>query len=83
MGSPKGGQIQPCCLRMNACMCAKLVVSDSATPWTVACQPSLCIGFSRQEHWSGLPCPPPRDIPDSGSEPKYPASPAWQADSYH
>ena len=53
MGSPKRGQTQPCCLRMNAYLCAKLVVSDSATPWTVACQPSLCIGVPRQEHGVG------------------------------
>ena len=33
-----------------------------ATPWTVACQASLSMGFSRQEHWSGLPCPPPRYV---------------------
>ena len=31
------------------------------TPWTVACQAPLSIGFSRQEYWSGLPCPPPGD----------------------
>ena len=30
------------------------------TPWTVACQPPLSMGFSRQEYWTGLPCPPPR-----------------------
>ena len=35
------------------------VVSDSATPWTVAGQASLSMRFSRQESWSGLPCPPP------------------------
>ena len=34
------------------------VVSDSATPWTVACQAPLSMGFSKQEYWSGLPCPP-------------------------
>ena len=33
-------------------------------------------GFSRQEYWSGLPCPPPRDIPDPGIEPAFPMSPA-------
>ena len=33
-----------------------------ATPWTVACQVSLSMEFSRQEHWSGLPCPPPRYV---------------------
>ena len=38
------------------------------TPWTVACQAPLSMGFSRQEYWSGLPCPPPRDLPDPGME---------------
>ena len=35
-----------------------------ATLWTVTCQASLTMGFSRQEHWSGLPCPPPGDLPE-------------------
>ena len=35
-------------------------------------------GFSRQEHWSGLPCPPPGDLPNPGIKPR---SPALQADS--
>ena len=35
-----------------------------ATPWTVARQVSLIMGFSRQEDWSGLPCPPPEDLPN-------------------
>ena len=39
------------------------------TPWTVARQASLSMGFSRQEYWSGLPCPPPEDLPHPGSEP--------------
>ena len=34
------------------------------TPWTVAHQAPLSMGFSRQEHWSGLPCPSPGDLPD-------------------
>ena len=37
-----------------------------ATPWTVAHQAPLSMGFSRQEYWSGLPCPPPGDLPDQG-----------------
>ena len=41
-----------------------------ATPWTVAHQAPLSMGFSRQEHWSGLPCPSPGDHPNSGIEPK-------------
>ena len=39
------------------------------TLWTVACQAPLSIGFSRQEYWSGLPCPPPEDLPNPGIEP--------------
>ena len=39
-----------------------------ATLWTVAHQASLSMGFSRQEYWSGLPCPPPGDLPDPGIE---------------
>ena len=37
------------------------------TPWTVAFQAPFSIGFSRQEYWSGLPCPPPGDLPNPGS----------------
>ena len=38
------------------------------TPCTVACQALLFLGFSRQEYWSRLPCPPPGDLPDPGTE---------------
>ena len=38
------------------------------TQWTVACQGPLSMGFSRKEYWSGLPCPPPGDLPDPGTE---------------
>ena len=48
------------------------------TPWTVACQAPLSMGFSRQESWSGLPFPPPGAHPKTGIEPR---SPAMQADS--
>ena len=41
-------------------------MSDSATPWTVALQVPLSVGFSRQEYWSGLPVPSPGDILDPG-----------------
>ena len=37
-----------------------------ATLWTVAHQAPLSMGFFRQEYWSGLPCPPPGDLPDPG-----------------
>ena len=45
----------------------------SATPWTVAHQAPLSMELSRQEDWSGLPCPPPRDPPDPGIGPWSPA----------
>ena len=48
------------------------------TPWTVARQAPLSMGFPRQEFWSGLPFPPPGDLPDPGIKPR---SPALQADS--
>ena len=43
------------------------------TPWTVAHQAPLSVGFSRQEDWSGLPFPPPGDLLDPGIEPVSPA----------
>ena len=49
-----------------------------STPWTAALQAPLPLGFSRQEHWSGLPCPSPGDLPSPGIEPR---SPALRADS--
>ena len=58
-------------------MCVCSVVSDHLwPPWNVACQPLLPMGFSRQESWSGLPFPPPGDLPNPGIEPASPVSPA-------
>ena len=48
------------------------------TPWTVAYQAPPSMGFSRQECWSGLPFPSPRDLPNPGIEP---GSPTLQADA--
>ena len=45
-------------------------------PWTVARQAPLSMGFSRQEYWSGLPHPPPGDLPNPGIELTPPVSPA-------
>ena len=53
-------------------------VGLSETPWTGARQAPLSMGFSRQEYWSGLPCPPPGNLPNPGI--KF-FSPALQADS--
>ena len=44
-----------------------------ATPWTVACQAPLSMGFPRQEYWSGLPFPSPGDLPEPGIKHAYPA----------
>ena len=61
---------------------------------TAACQAPLSMGFSRREYYSGLPCPPPGDLPEPGMEPESLMSPAlagrfftasttWEAHSYH
>ena len=49
-----------------------------AIPWTVACQAPLFMGFSKEEYWNGLPCPPLRDLPNPRTEP---VSPVLQEDS--
>ena len=71
-------------LSMKCSVCVRVLNHFSwaqlfATLWTVACQASLSIRFSRQEYWCGLPCPPPGGaLPDSGTKL---ASPTLQADS--
>ena len=42
------------------------------TVWSIALQSPLCMGFPRQEYFSGLPFPPPRNLPDPGIEPVFP-----------
>ena len=63
-----------CACVLSRCSCVRLFV----TPWAIARQAPLSVGFSRQEYWSGLPCPPPGGLPDPGTEPR---SPALQADA--
>ena len=64
---------------LAVCVCVShSVVSESATPWTVAHQAPLSKGFSRQEYWSGLPFPSPGDLPNPEIEP---GSPALQAEA--
>ena len=60
---PPGKPIHICCM-LNHSSPVWLFV----TQWTVAHQAPLSMGFSRQEYWSGLPCPPPGDLPDPGTE---------------
>ena len=53
----------------NEMCCCLVAMSDSfVTPWTVAHQAPLSMGFPRQEYWSGLPFPSPGDLPDSVQE---------------
>ena len=49
-------------------------MSNSAIPWTGAWQVPLAMGLFRQEYWSKLPCPPPRDLSNAGIEHAPPAS---------
>ena len=67
------------CCEDHVCACVLSHFSHArlySTPWTVARQTPLFLGFSRQEYWSGLPCPPPGVLPDPRIEPaslKYPS----------
>ena len=51
-------------------------VRHFVTLWTVARQAPMSLEFSKQEYWSGLPFPPPRDIPNPGIQPASPVFPA-------
>ena len=50
--------------------------------WTIVCQAPLSMGFCRRKYWSGLPFPSPGDLPDPGTEPICPVSPAGAGDSF-
>ena len=63
------------------CACVLSHVQLFVTPWTVAYQASLTMGFPRQEYWSGLSFPSPGDLPDPGIKLMPPVSPALQVDS--
>ena len=62
-------------MKCSTCMRAQLLshVQLCVTPWAVVHQAPLSMGFSRQEYWSGLPLPPPGDLPDPGTETTSPA----------
>ena len=66
-------------LSWNMCLCVQSFsqVQLFATTWTAAHQAPLSMGFSRQEYWSGLPFPPPGDLPHPGNEPTSPALQAY------
>ena len=59
------------------CVCVLSCIQLFETPWTVAHQAPLSMGFPRQEYWSGLPFPSPGDLPNLGIEPASPASPMY------
>ena len=63
------------CICNHYFVCVLRHIRLFATLWTVAHQVPLSIGFIRQEYWSGLPFPPPGDLPFSGIEPESPVSP--------
>ena len=64
------------CVCVCVCVCVLSHVPLFAQLWTITYQAPLSMGFSRQEYWSKLPFPPPRDLPDLGIKAISPASPA-------
>ena len=75
MGCSPWGMFTLC---MHAYTRAKLLQSCLfATLWTLTRKAPLSMGFSRQEYWSGLPCPPPGDLSNPGTEPASLMSPTW------
>ena len=60
------------CVDAHSLSCVQLF----ATPWTIACQASLPMGFSRKDYWIGLPFPPPRDLLNPRIELRSAVSPA-------
>ena len=63
-----------CCLRAMCLLNRFSRIRLFVTPWTAAHQALLSMGFSRQEYWSGLLCPPPGDLPSPGIEPMSPVT---------
>ena len=64
-------------------MCVLNRVRLFATPWAVACQLPLSMGFPSQEYWSGLLFPSPGDLPDPGIEPLFPGSSALVGELFY
>ena len=65
------------CVCVCACVLSHFIrVCLFVTPWAIARQAPLSLGFSRQEYWSGLPCPTAGDLPHPGIEPTSRMSPA-------
>ena len=67
-------EVFPWICKKSVCVCVCVcevasVMSNCTTLWTAALKTPLLVGFYRQEHWSGLPCPPPGDLPNPGIKP--------------
>ena len=78
-GQVFGVGLESCvCVCVCVCVCAYSVTQSCLfmTTWTIAHQAPLSMGFPRQEHWSGLPFPPPGDLPSPGIKPESLVSPA-------
>ena len=86
MGLQRVNTIEHVCTKLVTCNNESYKVSHSVvsnsfeTPWTITHQVPLSMGFSRQEYWSGLPCPPPGELPNPGIKPGFPT---FQAILYH
>ena len=70
------------CVCVCVCVCVSMCISHFShvqlfvTPWSITHWAPWSMGFSRQEYWNGLPCPPPGDLPNPGIEPASLTSPA-------
>ena len=61
--------------RVHVCAQSLSHVHHFVTAWSIVHQVPLCMGFPRQEYWSGFPFPTPRNLPDREIEPTSPTSP--------
>ena len=68
------------CIDLGLCCCVQLLsrIKLFVTPWTLVLQAPLSMNFFRRENWSGLPFPSAEDLPNPGTEPTSPVSPALQ-----
>ena len=77
-GEEKGVTDEKHIIKRDKLLSCSVMANSFATPGTVVCQAPLCIEFSGQENWNGLPFPSPENLPSPGIEP---VAPALQSDS--
>ena len=77
-GEEKGVTDEKYIIKRDKLLSCSVMANSFATPGTVVCQAPLCIEFSGQENWNGLPFPSPENLPSPGIEP---VAPALQSDS--